>query len=85
MQVVSCSDLRAPITVVPALHLPPFPLAAVSPWRLDFGSVQVDGRLPVHGFFRFQLSPLEVLRNSPPLYLVRFSPARSGHAHPLGE
>ena len=50
MQVVSCSDLRAPIRVVPALHLSPFPLAAVSPWRLDFGSVQVHGRLPVHRF-----------------------------------
>ena len=31
-------------------------------------------------------SPSEVLRNPPPLYLVRFSPARSGHAHPrIGE
>ena len=51
MQVISCSDLRSTIRVVPALYSHPFPLATVFPWRLDFGSVQVHGRLPVPGFF----------------------------------
>ena len=86
MQVISCSDLQAPIRIVPAPHLPPFPLAVVSPWRLDFGSVQVHGGLPIHGFLHSWSSPSEVLRYPPPLYLVHFSPARSGHAHPrVGE